>query len=62
LDKLVVASGIASIGLGVGFIITKQVFPMLSYAYTEGGIGAVVLGIGMIIWGRRLGAKKDVKQ
>jgi hypothetical protein len=35
---------------------------MLSGGYISGGLGGVIVGAGMIIWGKRLGIKMDVEQ
>jgi hypothetical protein len=37
-------------------------YPILSDAYVSGGIGGVIIGVGMMIWGKKLGIKKDVEQ
>lgn len=62
MDRLVVVSGGITAALGVGFLVTHALFPMLSSAYISGGAGGIVIGVGMIIWGRRLGSKKDIEQ
>jgi hypothetical protein len=62
LDKLVVASGAITAALGTGFLIVHSMYPMLSDAYVSGGIGGIIIGVGMMIWGRNLGIKKDVEQ
>jgi hypothetical protein len=62
LDKLVVVSGGITAALGSGFLVVHSMYPMLSDAYVSGGIGGVIIGIGMMIWGRKLGIKKDVEQ
>jgi hypothetical protein len=62
LDKLVVVSGGITAALGLGFLVVHSIYPMLSDAYVSGGIGGVIIGTGMIIWGRKLGIKKDVEQ
>ena len=62
MDKLVVVSGCITAALGIGFLVVHSLYPMLSNAYVSGGAGAIVIGAGMIMWGRRLGIKKDVEQ
>lgn len=62
MDRLVVVSGGITAALGVGFLVVHSIYPMLSDAYVSGGIGGVIIGIGMMIWGKRLGIKKDVEQ
>jgi hypothetical protein len=62
LDKLVFVSGGITAALGIGFLVVHSMYPMLSDAYVSGGIGGIIIGAGMIIWGRRLGIKKDVEQ
>ena len=62
MDRLVVTSGCITTALGLGFLVTHAMYPFLSSAYTSGGVGAITIGAGMIIWGRRLGTKKDVEQ
>jgi ABC-type uncharacterized transport system permease subunit len=56
-----VSGGIIA-ALGVGFLVTHAMNPFLSSAYISEGSGGVVIGVGMIILGRRLGSKKDVEQ
>jgi C4-dicarboxylate transporter len=62
LDKLVVVSGCITAALGIGFLVVHSMYPMLSDAYVSGGAGGIIIGAGMIMWGRRLGIKKDVEQ
>lgn len=62
MDRLVVISGCITVALGIGFLVTHAMYPYLSPAYTSGGIGGIIIGASMIIWGRRLGAKKDLEQ
>jgi hypothetical protein len=62
LDKLVVVSGGITAALGIGFLVVHSAYPMLSSAYVSGGIGGVIIGAAMMIWGKRLGIKKDVEQ
>ena len=62
MDKLVVVSGAITATLGIGFLIVHSMYPMLSDAYVSGGIGGIIIGTGMTIWGKRLGTKKDVEQ
>jgi len=62
LDKLVVVAGGVTAALGIGFLVVHSMYLMLSDAYVSGGIGGVIIGTGMIIWGKRLGNRKDVEQ
>ena len=62
MDKLVVVSGGITAALSVGFLVVHSMYPMLSDAYVSGGIGGVIIGVSMMIWGKRLGIKKDVEQ
>ena len=62
MDKLVVVSGGITAALGIGFLVVHSMYPMLSDAYVSGGIGGVIIGVGMMIVGKRFGIKKDVEQ
>ena len=62
MDRLIVVSGGITAALGIGFIVAHVMNPFLSSAYISGGVGGIIIGIGMIIWGKRLGSKKDVEQ
>ncbi len=62
MDKIVVVSGVITAALGVGFLIVHSMYPTLSDAYVSGGIGGVIIGVGMMILGKRFGIKKDVEQ
>lgn len=62
MDRLIVVSGGITAALGIGFIVAHVMNPFLSSAFISGGVGGIVIGIGMIIWGKRLGTKKDVEQ
>lgn len=62
MDRLIVVSGGITAALGIGFIVAHVMNPFLSSAFISGGVGGIVIGIGMIIWGKRLGSKKDVEQ
>jgi hypothetical protein len=62
LDKLIFVSGGITAALGIGFLVVHSMYPMLSHAYVSGGIGGVIIGVGMMIWGKRLGVKKYVEQ
>lgn len=62
MDKLVVVSGGITAALGVGFLAVHSMYHMLSDAYISGGMGGIIIGVGMMIWGKRLGIKKDVEQ
>ena len=55
-------SGGITAALGIGFIVVHSMYPMLSDAYVSGGIGGIIIGVGMMIWGKRLGIRKDVEQ
>jgi C4-dicarboxylate transporter len=57
-----VISGCITAAVGIGFLVVHTLYPMLSSAYISGGIGGIVIGVGMIILGRRLETKKDVEQ
>ena len=59
---MIFVSGGITAALGVGFIVAHVMNPFLSSAYVSGGVGGITIGVGMIIWGKRLEAKKDVKQ
>jgi hypothetical protein len=59
LDKLIVVSGGITAALGIGFLIVHSMYPMFSDAYVSGGIGGIIIGSAMMMWGRRLGIKKD---
>lgn len=61
MDKLVVVSGGITATLGTGFIVAHSLYPMLSDAYITGGIGGIIIGVGMAMWGKRLGVKKNME-
>ncbi|TRZ78784.1 MAG: hypothetical protein D4R90_05560 [Nitrosopumilales archaeon] len=61
MDKLVVVSGGITMALGLGFLVVHSLHPMLNDAYVSVGIGGIIIGMGIIIWSRRLGIKKDVE-
>ena len=62
MDRLIVVSGGITAALGIGFIVSHVMNPFLSSAFMSGGVGGIIIGTGMIIWGKRLGTKKDVEQ
>ena len=59
---MIFVSGGITAALGVGFIVAHVLNPFLSSAYLSGRVGGIVIGVGMIIWGKRLEAKKDIEQ
>lgn len=62
MDKLIFVSGGITAALGIGFLVVHSMYPMLSDAYVSGGIGGIIIGGAMLVWGKRLGVKKDVEQ
>lgn len=62
MDKLIFVSGGITAALGIGFLVVHSMYPILSHAYVSGGIGGIIIGGAMLVWGKRLGVKKDVEQ
>ncbi len=62
MDKLVIVAGGITAALGIGFIVAHLTYPVLSDAYMSGGISAIGIGSAMMVWGRKLGQKRDVEQ
>ncbi len=58
MDKLVVVAGGITAALGIGFLVAHLINPFLSSAFVSGGVGGIVIGIGMIVWGKRLSENK----
>lgn len=58
MDKLIFIAGAITAALGIGFLITHFIYPFLSDAYVSGGVGGVVIGAGMMVFGYKVGNKK----
>ncbi|HXV39106.1 MAG TPA: hypothetical protein VD699_06020 [Nitrosopumilaceae archaeon] len=49
MDKLVIATGVVCLVLGLGFIVAHQMAPSLSIAYLSGGAASVGIGVVILI-------------
>ncbi len=62
MDKMIFIAGGITAAVGIGFLITHALYPALSPAYDSGGVAGMVVGVGMMIWGKRLDTKKGAEQ
>ncbi len=63
MDKLlVIVSGAFIAAVGIGFLAAHEMYPYLNSAYVSAGFCDIIMGTGMVIWGKKLDAKKSVEQ
>ncbi len=57
-----VVLGAFIVAVGIGFLAAHEFYSYLSSAYVSAGICDIIMGAGMVIWGKKLDAKKSVEQ
>ncbi len=57
-----VVSGAFFVAVGIGFVVSHEIYPYLNSAYVSAGICDIIMGAGMVIWVKKLDAKKSVEQ
>ena len=57
-----VVPGAFIVAVGIGFVVSHEIYPHLNSAYVSAGICDIIMGAGMVIWGKKLDAKKSVEQ